>query len=102
MSRIGVRSERDFISDFPVDFGKGVRADFVYKGNKVAGILLAHHRPDGYVCGTSVFWKKVGDKPLVRVKSLEPLTIVEALRCSCGLHGWIKEGQWEHAVDSIQ
>lgn len=102
MSNVGMRTEREFESDFPINFGKGVRGDFVRYRNKVAGIFFAHRKKDGVVCGGTVYWVKIEGKTVWKLLNAEPLTLDESIRCDCGLHGWIREGQWEHASDSIQ
>lgn len=34
------------------------------------------------------------DRPLWQVQSWEPLTISPSVLCSCGDHGFIREGRW--------
>lgn len=94
-------TDADFVADFPLDFGKGIRGSFVSYRNKTAGIVVAHRISDGSVCGGSVFWAKVNDRHIFTKSSDDPLTVEESIRCSCGLHGWIREGSWSHAHDSI-
>lgn len=102
MSDIGVRTKEEFESDFPINFGKGVRGDFVRYRNKVSGIIHAHMKSDGQICVGTIYWEDVPNKPRRSIDKMEPLTLREDIRCDCGLHGWIREGQWEHASDSIQ
>lgn len=102
MSDIGHRSEREFQQDFPINFGKGVRGDFIRYRNKVVGIMQAHLKKDGVVCAGAVYWSRVENRPIWDLVTPEPLTLEPSIRCSCGLHGWIRNGQWEHAPDSIQ
>src|SRR3954468_6044804 len=101
MSEIGRRTDREFEQDFPINFGKEVRGDFVRSRNKVAGVMVAHKKKNGQICATSAFWTKVEKQAVWTKIQDEPLTLEESIRCSCGLHGWIKEGQWVHAPDSI-
>ena len=102
MSNIGVRSEKEFESDFPINFGKGVRGDFVRYKNEIAGIIHAHRKKDGTICAGTVYWMQIEDRPVWTKVQDEPLTLEPSIRCDCGLHGWIRDGQWEHASDSIQ
>lgn len=102
MSDIGTRTQREFEADFPINFGKGVRGNFVLHRNKIAGVMLAHQLKDNVICATTAFWVKIEDRPVWQMTSETPLNLEESIRCSCGLHGWIREGQWEHASDSIQ
>lgn len=95
-------TDADFAADFPIDFGKGVRGSVVRYRNKKAGIILAHRTSDGAVCVGSVFWIKVNNGYTFTKSNDDPLTIEESIRCTCGLHGWIREGEWSHAHDSIQ
>lgn len=102
MTDIGVRSEQEFEADFPINFGKGVRGDFVRHRNKIAGIIHAHRKKDGEICAGTVYWVDIPNRPKWKLINSEPLTLEQSIRCVCGLHGWIREGQWEHASDSIQ
>lgn len=102
MSDIGHRTDREFEQDFIINFGKGIRGSFIRYRNKISGVMLAHQKKDDEICAIAIFWTEVGDRPIWTKTSDEPLTLEESIRCSCGLHGWIKEGQWEHAPDSIQ
>jgi hypothetical protein len=102
LSDIKARTDKEFEQDFPINFGKGVRGDFIRHRNKVVGVTTAHMKKDGSVCAGAVFWGKVENRPIWKLIQIEPLTLQESIRCSCGLHGWIRNGQWEHAPDSIQ
>jgi hypothetical protein len=35
--------------------------------------------------------------PLWQVESWEPLTLSPSVLCSCGWHGWIRQGRWVRA-----
>ncbi len=98
MSDIGHRSEKEFVADFPLNFGNGIRGDFVRYRNKVAGIVLVHRKNDGLVCANAVYWVKVENRPLWKLVKEEPLTLDPSIKCSCGLYGWIREGKWENAI----
>lgn len=64
------------------------------------GAVVAHTRPGGEPCEGFVTF----DGPVARqirpahalwaVESWEPLTLSPSIRCHCGLHGYIREGQW--------
>jgi hypothetical protein len=98
---IGHIDDHDFIADFPLDFGKGIRGEYVTHRRKVAGMVLCHRISGDIGCACSVFWVKVNEQPIYGRLQENPLTIEEDIRCSCGLHGWIRDGKWEHASDSI-
>ena len=66
------------------------------------GINIEHLTPQGVGCVGSVTF----DLPEVRaltkhavwqVESWEPLTISPSVLCSCGDHGFIREGKWVKA-----
>lgn len=98
---IGHISDKDFAADFPLDFGKGIRGQVIEHRKKPAGIVVCHRSSGEVGCACSVFWVKVNKQKIYTVIKKDPLTINEDIRCSCGLHGWIKDGQWQHASDSI-
>jgi hypothetical protein len=64
------------------------------------GLLIKHSNPQGNPCMGSV----VFDSPTFRelhpgktgwtVESWVPLTLSPSILCSCGDHGWIREGYW--------
>ena len=64
------------------------------------GILLKHSTPEGNACmGTVVFESEAAKrvspgKDVWQVESWTPLTLSPSVLCSCGDHGWIKEGRW--------
>jgi len=101
MTVIGIYEDTEFEADFTVDLGKGIRAEYLTHRRKAAGIVVCHRLSGNIACATSVFWTSVNhQKTYTRINN-DPLTIEEDIRCSCGLHGWIKEGVWEHAIDSL-
>lgn len=101
MSNVGRRTQKEFEADFPLDFGSGVRGDFVRHRNKLAGVIVAHMHNDGNICAGSVFWVKIEDRPVWKLESLEPLHLEPSIESDCGLHGHIRGGKWERAEDSI-
>ena len=70
---------------------------------QVGGAIVTHRRSDGSWCQGSITF----DVPISRekrpvgprwiVESWEPLTLSPSLRCHCGDHGFIREGQWVQA-----
>lgn len=101
MTLIGYMSEEEFTADFPLDFTRGIRGSYVKHRNKTAGIVVCHRLSNGSGCACSAFWVKIEERPIWTLTNENPLTIEESIRCDCGLHGWIKEGVWNHAHDSI-
>ena len=101
MTLVGLYTDEEFEADYPVDFGKGIRGEWLGHRKKTAGVVICHRHTGDIGCATSVFWMKVNSQKLYTLVKEEPLTIEEDIRCSCGLHGWIREGKWEHAHDSI-
>lgn len=101
MTLIGIMSDEEFLTDWPIDFGKGVRGEIMGHRNKPAGVVICHRFTGDVACATSVFWVKVNSQKVYTREEIDPLTIAEDIRCSCGLHGWIKDGKWEHAHDSL-
>jgi hypothetical protein len=101
MTPIGIYSDQEFEADFSIDLGKTVRAEWLTHRKKAAGIVVCHRLAGDIACATSVFWVPVNHQKVYTKINNDPLTIAEDIRCSCGLHGWIREGQWEHAYDSL-
>jgi len=101
MTIIGYVSDKEFELDFPLDFGKGVRGEYVAYRKKYAGVVLCHRVRGDIGCAVSVFWVKVNSQKVYTKTQDDPLTIEEDIRCDCGMHGWIREGLWEHAHDSL-
>lgn len=61
--------------------------------------IVTHKLPDGGECEGAITF----DSPIARdnfsgpfwtVESWEPLTLSPSLLCSCGDHGFIREGRW--------
>ena len=67
------------------------------------GILIYHHNPAGEWCaGFCTFagdvQREVAPSATVwQVESWDPLTISPSVLCSCGDHGFIREGRWIRA-----
>jgi len=64
------------------------------------GLLIKHAKPDGNPCMGSVTFasetaKKVSpDTATWDVESWAPLSLSPSILCSCGDHGWIRDGRW--------
>lgn len=64
------------------------------------GALVEHIRPDGEPCiGSVTFASLVSGRiepgrPKWHVTSWEPLTMTPSLLCSCGDHGFVRDGRW--------
>lgn len=65
-----------------------------------AGVFVYHRKPDGAECVGSIAFDTLemrrGNWPqaMWQVESWEPLTVSPSLLCSCGDHGFIREGKW--------
>ena len=101
MTIIGYVSDDEFKADFRLDFGKGIRGEYVAHRKKVAGVVVCHRLAGDVGCACSVFWVKVNDQKVFTKSQDDPLTIEESIRCDCGMHGWIRNGEWQHAHDSL-
>jgi hypothetical protein len=64
------------------------------------GLLIKHSTPDGSPCmGSVVFASETAEaispgKATWDVESWVPLTLSPSVLCSCGDHGWIRDGRW--------
>lgn len=90
-------------SDDRLDLGDGhVAKFFTRKDVKRAGLFIVHpaagnsHIPKGEPCAGSVnFDLPVNEGQTVwQVHSMDPLHIEPSVLCSCGDHGFIREGRW--------
>jgi hypothetical protein len=67
------------------------------------GAIVRHTTPDGADCeGAIMFDSAVARRvfptsKVWNVEGWEPLTVSASLLCTCGDHGWIKQGRWERA-----
>lgn len=71
------------------------------------GAILSHRTPDGGYCEGMIQFdtprtqafvaRSTYNKALWQVQSWEPLTISPSVLCSCGWHGFIREGKWVDA-----
>lgn len=83
------------------DLGHNVRIMFSTRtvdGPRV-GLIESHRSPEGRECGGQVLFdvpenKDLRPGPRWTVESWSPLTLSPSILCSCGHHGWIREGQW--------
>jgi hypothetical protein len=81
-----------------IDLGHDVLVEFTVNGDGTrVGLLETHRAPDGSECAGSVTF----DVPQARAKgprwtvhSLDPLHLEPSILCSCGHHGFIREGRW--------
>jgi hypothetical protein len=88
----------------PIDIGHGVTMWLRYEPgvDGPAGLRYDHPAPNGNECGGGVLFDLPGVREVLhvgagavwQVESLDPLTISPSLLCSCGHHGWIKQGRW--------
>lgn len=101
MTLIGEVSKEEFIANFPLDFGRGIRGEHVAHRRKIAGIVICHILPENLGCACSIFWVKIDGQKIYTKATDDPLNIEEDIYCSCGMHGWIRNGRWEHAHDSL-
>jgi hypothetical protein len=73
-----------------------------------AGAIVAHHRPDGTGCLSSIHFDTPETQGLFhddsrwRVESWDPLTLSPSLLCNadkggCGDHGFVRGGRWVRA-----
>lgn len=68
-----------------------------------SGAIVSHAKPDGSYCEGAVTFdtpamrKLAPGRPKWTVESSEPLTLTRSLRCSCGDHGFIRDGRWVRA-----
>lgn len=64
------------------------------------GLLIKHSTPSGNPCMGSVIFnseaakKAEPNKDYWDVQDWHSLTLSPSILCSCGDHGWIKEGRW--------
>lgn len=72
--------------------------------NDKVGAIIQHMTPDGVnECSASVFFKCEAqarvfpDHASWTVESFGPLTLSPSIRCSCGDHGYIRNGAWVRA-----
>jgi uncharacterized protein DUF6527 len=71
------------------------------------GAIIEHRAPDGSECSgmvtfdlpevQAVLATESRPRPVWQVQSWDPLTISPSVLCSCGDHGFIREGRWVRA-----
>lgn len=66
------------------------------------GVMMYHKTPEGRYCGGGVTFetpamRAVHRGPMWKVESEEPLTLSPSILCSCGDHGFIRDGRWHPA-----
>lgn len=64
------------------------------------GLLIKHSTPEGNPCMGSVVFNSPAAKKIEpgkdywEVEDWHSLTLSPSILCSCGDHGWIKQGRW--------
>jgi len=96
VTSIGHFSQEEYEASFPIDLGEGVRACYIGNVDDPPGLIVAHMEGD-QVCAASMFWRKAPPIAMWTVHSLDPLHLEPSLKCSCGHHGFIREGKWQPA-----
>lgn len=66
------------------------------------GAIVSHKKPDGSDCEGVIMFRllnvdKVFPGPSWEILNWEPLTLSPSLLCSCGDHGFIRDGKWSRA-----
>jgi hypothetical protein len=65
-----------------------------------AGAIIEHKQPDGSECSGAIHFNTpvtrqiMAERARWAVESWEPLTISPSVLCSCGDHGFIRDGKW--------
>ena len=83
-----------------IDIGHDVKIMFTTRQGRddCIGLIESHRALDGRECGGSVTFDVSGTEglpgPRWKLYSLDPLHIEPSILCSCGHHGWIREGRW--------
>lgn len=83
-----------------IDIGSDVRIMFTVRtdGGPRIGLIESHRSPDGRECGGSIYFDVPEAEglpgPRWTVHSMDPLHIEPSVLCSCGHHGWIRDGRW--------
>ncbi|MGW5147550.1 hypothetical protein [Rhodococcus koreensis] len=82
-----------------VDIGGDVYYLFVYnEADEPTGAMIGHLTPDGEECLGQITFRGHGNgRPEWDVRSLDPLWVEPSILCSCGKHGWIRNGVWYDA-----
>lgn len=59
-----------------------------------AGVNVGHFHDDGTWCEGGVLFVEMDGRPTWTVESWQPLTISPSVAAPCGLHGFIRNGEW--------
>lgn len=87
----------DELPDDAVDLGEEhAYTRLVDNEGNWAGILQWHRR-DGRWCVGHAMFDDGQPGTTWSVESRDPLTMSPSLLCSCGDHGWIRDGRWQRA-----
>lgn len=76
------------------DIGSDVQIKKCFLHGKFCGVEYQHKSPCGNLCQSFVATKAYGCGVMWDVVQEEPLTLSPSLLCSCGHHGFIREGKW--------
>lgn len=98
----------DLVGEHAIDLGGGHFARlFEEAGVDPAGFFHVHpaaggnHTPAGEPCAGSVTFDLPGLEgrhgPRWALHSLDPLHVEPSILCSCGRHGFVREGKWVEA-----
>lgn len=88
-----------------LDLGSDVRLQFHGRQGHPDGVRvgawLTHPTPDGVGCTGAVQFDVPAAEglkgPRWTVEQWEPLTLSPSVLCSCGWHGWVRDGRWVQA-----
>jgi hypothetical protein len=96
----------DLLGEGAIDMGDGHFARIFRAGEvEKAGFFHVHpaaggnHIPVGEPCAGTVTFGEPGSSSGVRwtLHSLDPLHVEPSILCSCGRHGFVRNGRWEEA-----
>lgn len=80
------------------DLDHDVRVMFTERHGARVGLIESHRTPESRECSGTVTFdvpEATGLKgPRWTVESWEPLTLSPSILCSCGNHGFIRDGRW--------
>lgn len=86
-----------------LDLGHDVRVMFTVRedGGPRTGLMESHQTPNGQECACSITFDVPEAEglsgPRWQLVSLDPLHVEPSILCSCGHHGFIRNGQWVSA-----
>ena len=88
--------ESDWWRAGSIDLGHAHHAKPLRHEGAEIGFLIRHLKPSGEDCWGTVYYTHPEPEkhPIWTLKSREPLTLSPSILCSCGDHGFIREGKW--------